>query len=267
MSEGPLQMPKPKSRAKEVSVPVKMILMARSAGLCNFAGCHKTLVLKTEKDGEIHLSEAAHIYPLAKSGPRAKKGATIPIAKKNAPDNLLLLCPTHHTQVDKAPKSYPEDMLRTMKQELEDKIATAARMATADVTFQELDAVCARFIADPEIPQATGNLTRTEIDEKRVKNDLSEHTRLALLNGLSIAARVREYVSEEAANDPTFPNRLVYGFRAHYYKLRQDGLAGDALFEQLAVIAAGGLLADASRRAAGQAVLSYLFELCEVFEP
>ncbi len=260
-------MAKTESRAKEVSVPVKMILMARSAGLCNFAGCHKTLVLKTEKDGEIHLSEVAHIYPLGKGGPRAKKGATIPIAKKNAPDNLLLLCPTHHTQVDKAPKSYPEEMLRTMKHDLEGKIATAARMATADVTFQELDAVCARFIADKELPQATGNLTRTEIDEKRVKNDLSEHTRLALLNGLSIAARVREYVSEEAANDSSFPNRLVFGFRSHYYKLRQDGLAGDSLFGQLAVIAAGGLDANPSRRAAGQAVLSYLFELCEVFEP
>lgn len=256
-----------KGRGSEVPTPVKMILMARSAGLCNFSGCHRTLVLKTEKDGEIHLSEAAHIYPLGKGGPRARKGARIPIAKKNAPDNLLLLCPTHHTQVDKAPKSYPEKMLRAMKEELEDKIATASRMATADVTFQELDAVCARFVADPATPEAMGTLTRTEIDAKRVKNDLSEHTRLALLNGLSIAARVREYVSEEAANDPTFPNRLVYGFRAHYYKLRQEGLSGDALFEQLAVIAAGGLFSAASRRAAGQAVLSYLFELCEVFEP
>ena len=260
-------MPKTKGRGVEVTTPVKMILMARSAGLCNFSGCHKTLVLKTEKDGDIHLSETAHIYPLGKRGPRAKKGTRIPIAKRNAPDNLILLCPTHHTQVDKAPKTYPEDLLRGMKQSLEDKIATAARMATADVTFQELDAVCARFIADPDVPQASVTLTRTEIDAKRVKNDLSEHTRLALLNGISIAARVREYVSEEAANDPSFPGRLVAGFKAHYYKLFQEGLTGDALFEQLAVVAAGGLMADASRRAAGVAVLSYLFELCEVFEP
>jgi hypothetical protein len=259
-------MPRVKARPKEVSMPVKLILMARSAGLCNFAGCHRNLVLKTEKDGEIHLSETAHIYPLGKSGPRAKKGVMMPIAKKNAADNLLLLCPTHHLEIDKAPKSYPEHMLRTMKQQFEEKIATATRMATADVSFNELDTVCARFIADPEIPHATGNLTRTEIDAKLVKNDLSERTRLALLNGLSIAARVREYVSDEAANDSTFPDRLVFGFRTHYYKLRQDGLAGDELFEQLAFIAAGGFSAGASRNAAGQAVLSYLFELCEVFE-
>lgn len=253
-------------RAQEVSTAVKMILMARSAGLCNFEGCHMSLIVETAADGTIHLSEAAHIWPLADNGPRGGNGAKLSIAKKNAPENLLLLCPTHHTQVDKAPKSFPDDMLRAMKEALEQKIATVTRLATADVTFAELDAVCGRFLTDPEFPSASGNLTRTEIDAKRRKNDLSEHTRLALLNGISIASRVREYVSEEASNEPAFPSRLVAGFRKHYYALLQDGVTGDALFEQLSVIASGGVMASSSRRAAGQAVLSYLFELCEVFE-
>ena len=249
-----------------MSVPVKLILMARSAGLCNFDGCNKILVIGTVADGDIHLSEAAHIYPLAEKGPRGAKSARMPIAKRNAPENLMLLCPTHHTLVDKAPNSFPVELLRAMKERIEQKIAMLTRLATADVTFAELDTVCAHFLADPEPPQPSAALTRTEIDAKRLKNDLSDHTRLALLNGISIASRVREYVSDEASNDPSFPNRLVAGFRKHYYALLQAGVTGDALFEQLSVIASGGVFASSSRRAAGQAVLSYLFELCEVFE-
>lgn len=254
-------------RKAEVPYKIKIIVVARSAGLCNFDGCNKTLDVPTAADGDIHLYEIAHMYPLADGGPRAVKGAKLPIPKKNAPENLMLLCPNHHTQIDKAPKSHPVEMLRPMKQATEDKVAALRSLATANVTFAELDAVCRRFIADTEVQQATGTLTRTEIDAKMAKNELSNVTRLAITNGISIASRVREYVSEESSNDPDFPDRLVFGFRKHYYALLYDGVKGDALFERLSVVASGGVLANSSRRAAGQAVLSYLFELCEVFEP
>ncbi len=255
------------TRQAEVPTKIKLIVIARSAGICNFGGCNKILDQPTPADGDIHLYETAHVYPLADEGPRGVKGAKIPIAKKNAPENLILLCPNHHTQVDKAPKSHPVDSLRVMKRAMEEKIAAVRNLATADVTFAELDAVCERFVADPAVEQAPGTLTRTEIDAKMLKNELSGITRLALTNGISIASRVRDYVSAETSNDSTFPDRLKFGFRKHYYALLHDGVKGDDLFERLSVIASGGVLAGSSRRAAGQAVLSYLFELCEVFEP
>jgi hypothetical protein len=69
-----------------------------------------------------------------------------------------------------------------------------------------------------------------------------------------------------AVQDPEFPEKLRAGFGVRYNLLRYDGLQQDALFYGLKNWAAGRE-PDEPRRAAGLAVLTYLFEVCEVFTP
>jgi hypothetical protein len=61
-----------------------------------------------------HLGEMAHIIAQGKSGPRANG---------SSPDdtyaNLILLCPTHHKQIDKAPNQFPVELLIKWKVEHE----------------------------------------------------------------------------------------------------------------------------------------------------
>ena len=55
-----------------------------------------------------------------------KKGAARGCAKRqydNSYDNLILLCPTCHTKVDKAPKHFSVKTLKSKKREWEDKVA------------------------------------------------------------------------------------------------------------------------------------------------
>ncbi|MCB9551939.1 MAG: hypothetical protein H6705_08655 [Myxococcales bacterium] len=40
-------------------------------------------------------------------------------ADRDEADNLILLCPTHHTLIDKVPEQYPAELLRRWKAEHE----------------------------------------------------------------------------------------------------------------------------------------------------
>lgn len=86
-------------------------LYGLSAGRCNI--CQVQLV---EKD--VHIGEMAHIIAKSSNGPR---GNNKPI--DNTYNNLILLCPTHHTYVDENPLIYPVEELRKIKNEYENFIS------------------------------------------------------------------------------------------------------------------------------------------------
>lgn len=86
-------------------------LYGLSAGRCNI--CHIELV---ERD--VHIGEMAHIIAKNSNGPR---GNNQPI--DNTYDSLILLCPTHHTYVDKNPLCYQAEKLRKIKYEYENLIS------------------------------------------------------------------------------------------------------------------------------------------------
>jgi hypothetical protein len=79
-------------------------------------------VLFIDKDGEsFHLAEMAHIVAAANRGPRAN--VSLSPAERSKYENLLLLCPSCHTSVDKAPASYPETLVLDWKSSHRAKIA------------------------------------------------------------------------------------------------------------------------------------------------
>jgi hypothetical protein len=89
----------------------RKILWSRAHGLC--ALCHAPLVEDaTEADREAVIGEEAHIVSRSPSGPR---GGQIDQALVDAYDNLILLCPTHHTLIDSQPEAWPVARLRQLK--------------------------------------------------------------------------------------------------------------------------------------------------------
>ena len=64
-----------------------------------------------------HIGEMAHIIAQGASGPRADGEEP-----DNTYDNLVLLCPNHHKQIDKAPEQFPPKILRQWKVEHENWI-------------------------------------------------------------------------------------------------------------------------------------------------
>jgi hypothetical protein len=95
------------------------ILWGKAAARCSEPSCHIPLVIRLTKAGTITTGEMAHIVGRRPSAARAKP--------KGKPDdsyeNLVLLCPNHHTEVDKGEEDYPVVDLRRWKQEWEQQVA------------------------------------------------------------------------------------------------------------------------------------------------
>ncbi|KGH27926.1 hypothetical protein P353_16830 [Comamonas testosteroni] len=87
------------------------VLWGRAAGFCSNPDCldDLTIVIKTKN---YNIGEMAHIIAKKENGPRGIKGVS-----DDSYHNLILLCPTCHTHIDKAPKgTFTEDEILQWKE-------------------------------------------------------------------------------------------------------------------------------------------------------
>ena len=95
------------------------LLWGRAAGICSNPQCQKdlTILLESEDTGYI-IGEMAHVVAKQPRGPRGRaEGGS------DSYQNLILLCPSCHRKIDKAPKGkFPEDILFQWKTAHENRI-------------------------------------------------------------------------------------------------------------------------------------------------
>jgi hypothetical protein len=96
-------------------------LWGLSAGHCNFPGCGIDCIPFLKNEDIVVIGEMAHIIARKAGGPRGEKGKE----EDNTYDNLILLCPTHHTLIDKASENYSIDEIKEWKNQYEKKVADA----------------------------------------------------------------------------------------------------------------------------------------------
>ncbi len=90
------------------------ILWGRSGNRCAFPGCKIEL---TTDGAESTLGEMAHIVAASNNGPRGESNLTSE-ARDEYP-NLILLCPTHHSEIDSNPEKWTIEKLKRIKAEHE----------------------------------------------------------------------------------------------------------------------------------------------------
>jgi hypothetical protein len=103
------------------------LLWGKSAGRCAYPSCPNKCIDSFEMSGPILVGEMAHVLAIGKGGPRSVGQKTRSLDRY---DNLVLLCPSHHTIVDKAPLDFPSELLRKWKAELEQRISNALDVPT-----------------------------------------------------------------------------------------------------------------------------------------
>ena len=97
-------------------------LWGLAAGRCAYPGCAIPLVQFAPDEDLVVIGEMAHVIARSPAGPRGRHAPS-----DNTYENLILLCPTHHTLVDKAPEgSFTPDQLIQWKSQHEDRMARAA---------------------------------------------------------------------------------------------------------------------------------------------
>ena len=240
----------------------KLVLAHHGGNHCAFPGCPRDLTVDSPSGGEpVSTGEAAHIRG-EKPG-SARYDPTMTPEERDSYHNLIYLCADHATQIDRQERDFSVQHLLAMKADHEAKVRQAMLAAFADVAFPELLRATAwvRNAAASAFPRDFRIVTP---DEKIRRNDL-DAARLTITMGLGIAPVVHQFIENEAMLAPDYPDRLKSGFLSEYYRLRSEGLRGEALFADMCAFAERGLREQRDRSAA-IAVLVYLFERCEVFE-
>jgi hypothetical protein len=90
----------------------KLRLFADSGGYCQNPECNLNLFL-TIGASDVHIAEMAHIISAGDTGPRS--GSELTTADKGSFSNLILLCPTCHTKIDKAESEFPDNLVKSWK--------------------------------------------------------------------------------------------------------------------------------------------------------
>jgi hypothetical protein len=96
------------------------LLWGRAAARCSMPGCNDELTKYLLRTGDVTIGEMAHVISTSNVGPRGDSASGI-----DAYENLILLCPTHHTLIDKAPDDFPVDVLRDWKSRHEESVREA----------------------------------------------------------------------------------------------------------------------------------------------
>lgn len=97
-------------------------LWSESGGHCQNPACRVDLHDFVEATS---IAELAHIIPASAAGPRAAEGPDLTRTQRALPENVLVLCPTCHTVIDKAPAQFPAGLLRRWKRESQQARAIA----------------------------------------------------------------------------------------------------------------------------------------------
>lgn len=109
-------------KRKNIPTDIVRLLWAKSGGYCQNPGCNQGL-FRLFKDGTITtLQELAHIIAQSPGGPRGK--SELLISDRDAAENIILLCPTCHTLIDKNAGQFPAELLLIWKLEHEAKISS-----------------------------------------------------------------------------------------------------------------------------------------------
>lgn len=128
------------------------LLWGRAAGLCSNPSCRADLTKILESGTGYVIGEMAHLIAHAEGGPRGRAGGG-----SDEYVNLILLCPTCHTHIDKAPEGeFAEELLLNWKKTHENEIGSRGARVTFE-SFEVLkEAVCKKLMENRRIFELYG---------------------------------------------------------------------------------------------------------------
>jgi hypothetical protein len=242
---------------KSISQKDMKILWGRSGNKC--AIC-KTGVIQVKKEGnEYPIGDMAHI--VSENPGSARYSTKMADDEKCKYNNLVLLCPNCHVRIDNNEQEYTVEKLRQIKKDHENWVDESLKRYMPEMTFAELEVIL-KHLTNILISEDVCYVT-IPTKEKIEKNKLSSRVEKLIKHGMLQVKQVKSYLNKNP--DIQFAERLRAGFVSKYRDIKKEGLEGDALFYELLDFASGSS-SDFLTEAAGLSVLTYFFDICEVFE-
>lgn len=246
-------------KADTISKKDVKILWGKSGNRCAFLGCNVELAKEGSTGKNMIIGVMAHIK--GENPTSARYDSNMGDKEVDGYENRILLCPTHHTEIDQDQNLYTIEKLLEIKVNHETWVKESLQKEEINVTFVELESITQYLLsATTEVGEG---LSVVPYREKIDKNQLSASTEEYIKIGMLRSKLVTQYITQHP--DVMFGERLKKGFVNKYLELKNTGITGDELFLVLFDFASNGF-SDFKKQAAALAVLIYFFETCEVFE-
>lgn len=252
-----------KKKSRSIADPVMKALYGRSANRCNSCKTEVTELPPKEGDNVTNIGEIGHINAYASGGPRPNQE----MENINSYENLILLCRNCHGRIDRQEISFTRDELIKIKENHEAEVKHLYSTYMVKVDFTELKMVTDWLLKNQSFFEDDEALVSIPIppNAKIKKNDLTTTSKDKISLGMLKSKEVASFIEFQIKMDSEFPDKLKYGFLEEYARLRKEGYKGDDLFEAMHLFASNNS-PKYEMLTAGLALLSYFFEICEVFE-
>lgn len=244
---------------------IKMVY-GRAGACCS--KCKRNVIREDEINRVIgQIGKMAHIYPFGDDS-NAPRYADIlfdgfDLSKKNEYENIILLCSSCHDEVDLLTLKYSAKVLIKMKQDHENWVAERLEQKVADVSSAELSVICDAIANTHDTHPLSSDYELPKIQEKIQKNSLSDRNKNLIQMGLLRADTVHNYLNSQI--NVFFAEKLLSNIKNIYSDLAKS-FSGDELFSEFLIKINAGFDKDLAKQAAGIAVISYFFHICEIFE-
>ena len=176
---------------------------------------------------------------------------------------MILLCPNCHKEIDKLPESFPAKLLIQMKQEHEEWANECLSREMSNISYAELDIICKAIANCVTDFSDAPDYSTIKIEDKIRKNNLSSKCYNLIQQGMLKTKFVHEYLNNQI--NVMFADDLLKCIKSIYHETSQK-YNGDELFMAMLTKMHAGIERDFSKQAAGIAVLTYFFHICEIFE-
>lgn len=237
------------------------VLIQLSGGQC--AIC-KTKLHMRQGDGSVaNLGEMAHIC--GEKPDAARYNPNMTDGERQSYDNLIYVCPTCHTIIDKDTTTYTVEKLQELKTEHENNAINDLSSSINKVTCSELDLIL-KYLANPNKETLNDEDYRIITPQDKInKNSLSYGTSQCITMGLANSALIRNYINKLTNINLTFEQNLRNAFINKYLELKQENISSDEIFTRLWDFAKynqdGNVI-----NAAALSIVSYFFLECDIFE-
>ncbi len=132
------------AQRKSIAKETQLRLFSEAAAHCQRPECLQP-IFPPEMGGDRHIAEMAHVIPHGENGPRHEERPAGDFDVDSF-DNLILLCPSCHTIIDKDPSSYSRSTLLGWKSGHLAALASRQGICAYDRRDQARDAVTAAMM-------------------------------------------------------------------------------------------------------------------------
>lgn len=241
-----------------VSYTIKIQVWAAAGGHC--CKCKSNLIKElTGNTNKSSQGEVAHIEGENDGAKRYNKNQKE--NERNSYPNLMLMCPTCHTEIDNDELKYTVPILIKMKSDHEKWVSRQLASASINISFAELEVILKYLLNSSSFSNETNFKLITPI-EKISKNKLSTSVSDFITMGMLRTELVKDYLNRNP--DVNFAVRLRNGFINKYQELKVS-LSGDELFYAILDFASGSS-SEFINQATALTVVVYFFQICDIFE-